>query len=311
MRAVTSCLHQTNQSFDLIIVDDASTDESTNYLCSIQHHPQVTALILNHANLGFSASINLALKMVQTEWATILCDDDYLDPHFVDASLATLARTDKACVVTSFNHVDPNQQVVQAYAQQSTSLDASQALAAQIPIAGISGFFFRIGARTARDLMRDYPRAFFSDTLFALEFILPTGLETVAPAWYNKTVWDQSESALNAQSALHFFEAMLRYQQDLEPLLNRHNVPAALAAQLRKPMSLGHFFRVLLLPILARGALTKPEIDKWFALAYQYDTRYLPHCRMVALTRLVANHATLTPRRYAHRVYRRWLARRA
>lgn len=309
-RAIESCRNQLSREFDLVIFDDLSTDGAREYLQSIRQDPLISSLILNETNLGFSASVNAALHVVKTEWATILCDDDYLTPDFVAASQTTLQYTDKDCVITSFNHVDMNGNVLQSFPQQRCSVNADQALAKDIPVAGISGFFFRLGSREDRALMHDYPRAFFSDTFFVTEFILSRGLETVEEAYYNKTVWDQSESALDAQSARQFFEAMLLFRRDLRPALERHNTPKNIQDRLLRPMSLMHFSRVLLLPILARGALTRQDVAKWYALARHYDSNFMPHCRLLALTSILANRHTLGLRGQAHRAYRRWVAQR-
>lgn len=309
-RAVDSCRTQVDRGFDLVIFDDASQEDTRQYLRSVQHDPMVSVLIMNATNLGFSASVNAALHAVQTEWATILCDDDFLDANFVASSRVALERSDKDCIVASFHQVDAKGRVLKSFTQQQQSLDTAQALAANLPIAGISGFFFRIGRRTDRNLMRDYPRSFFSDTLFAIEFMLANGVDTSADAYYYKTVWDQSESALDAHSARQFFEAMLRYREELASLLEHHGASGEIKSSLLKPMSLLHFTRVLLLPILARGALSRSDIDAWFVLARRYDPAFIPHCWLVSVAWLVANHRTLGIRKLAHRAYRRWIMRR-
>jgi len=309
-RAIESCRNQTNQEFNLILFDDCSTDGAREVLRSLEGDPSISKLILNETNQGFSTSINAALHAVETEWATILCDDDFLDPDFLAASLPALRRTENDCVITSFNQVDADGKVLKAYPQQPLSLTAAEAIAANIPNAGISGFFFRIGPRTDRNLMRDYPRAFFSDTMLIMEFTLSAGLETVGGSYYNKTVWDQAESALDERSARQFFEAMLRFQQDLGTVFDRQGVQPEIAAKARRPTSLLHFGRVLLLPILARGAITRQDINQWYNIAWRYDRRYLPHCTMFALTAILANRHTLGLRSQLHRFYRSRLVRR-
>src|SRR3989304_9072936 len=60
--AVESILKQTYKNFEFIIVDDASTDETWDYLKSLKD-PRVK-LIKNKKNLGLAASLNIALRQV-------------------------------------------------------------------------------------------------------------------------------------------------------------------------------------------------------------------------------------------------------
>ncbi len=309
-RAFESCKKQGNPNFDLIIFDDGSTDGAREYLLSIQHDPAITALILNDTNIGFSRSINQALRSVQTEWATILCDDDFLDEHFVEYSLDALQSTQRDCVVVGFNYVDEKGLVLHTFRQEKRSLDGQQVLlGSNIPVAGISGFFFRLGRFPNKDLMKDYPRAFFSDTLLFLQTVLPNGIETIDKVLYNKTIWDQSESALQTQSAKSFFEAKLRFDHDLGVLMGTNNADPQVKKQMLQPMPCWRFFYVLVLPIVARDYISRKDIADMTVLALRYDKRYLVHCFLFAMTFLVANKWTLGLRKRLHRAYRRLAGR--
>ncbi len=58
--AVESILSQTFREFEFIIIDDGSTDESVNYLNSLQD--ERIRLIRNPENLGLTKSLNIGLK---------------------------------------------------------------------------------------------------------------------------------------------------------------------------------------------------------------------------------------------------------
>ena len=60
--AVKSILSQTYKNFEFIIVDDASTDNSWNYLKSLKDRR--IKLIKNKKNLGLASSLNIALGQV-------------------------------------------------------------------------------------------------------------------------------------------------------------------------------------------------------------------------------------------------------
>lgn len=77
-RAVDSVLDQTYRDWELIIIDDGSTDETWSYLNSLEH-PQI--VIEQTQNRGVSAARNLAVSMSKGEWLSFLDSDDYWLPQ--------------------------------------------------------------------------------------------------------------------------------------------------------------------------------------------------------------------------------------
>ncbi len=78
MACITSVLRQTYKNWELIIVDDFSTDESNKLLQSVKNHPQVK-LIRNESRLFCSSTYAVALKHAQGDLCGILDGDDILD----------------------------------------------------------------------------------------------------------------------------------------------------------------------------------------------------------------------------------------
>ena len=91
MRAVDSMLAQTFQDWELIIVDDGSTDKTPQILAgiddsrvSIHQHPE---------NRGCLAAKNTGLDQIRGEWFTILDDDDEITPDALAVMLEYAERT--------------------------------------------------------------------------------------------------------------------------------------------------------------------------------------------------------------------------
>lgn len=82
-RAVESVFKQSYEFWKLVIIDDASTDESIN---SIQHElqdPRVQ-LIVNSKNVGQTHSLNIALSRVTTSFMIQLDSDDWFHPDALE-----------------------------------------------------------------------------------------------------------------------------------------------------------------------------------------------------------------------------------
>ncbi|WP_158538123.1 glycosyltransferase [Corallincola holothuriorum] len=106
---INSVLYQTFQNFELIVVDDGSTDNTRNILesfdderISILEHP-------GRANKGQSAAINLGLKHAKGEFIAILDSDDYWLPEKLEIQVAYLQQhNDIGLVYANGTAVDPN-----------------------------------------------------------------------------------------------------------------------------------------------------------------------------------------------------------
>jgi len=91
--AIRSVLNQSYQHIELIIVDDASTDDSVQVIKEILAlHPQIQ-FIANASNLGNCASFNLAWRRGQGTYVIDLAADDVLHPDRVAIGVRELQRS--------------------------------------------------------------------------------------------------------------------------------------------------------------------------------------------------------------------------
>lgn len=79
-RAVDSVLHQSFQDFELIIVDDCSTDGSADILQEYQQQDKRVVIAKTKANLGVANARNEGMKLVQGRFLTFVDSDDYIEP---------------------------------------------------------------------------------------------------------------------------------------------------------------------------------------------------------------------------------------
>ncbi len=96
-RAVASVLAQDNVRFELIVVDDASCDGTTDYLTSLSD-PRIRTIVAER-NGGPSAARNLGLKEARAGIVAFLDSDDAYLPHRLAAPLAAFA-SDASLVCT-------------------------------------------------------------------------------------------------------------------------------------------------------------------------------------------------------------------
>ncbi|MBD3246520.1 MAG: glycosyltransferase [Candidatus Omnitrophica bacterium] len=77
--AMESVLEQTFTDYELIIVDDGSTDDSRDLIAQYLPHPQINAFQQDHR--GVSAARNLGLRHARGEYVCFLDSDDRFRTH--------------------------------------------------------------------------------------------------------------------------------------------------------------------------------------------------------------------------------------
>lgn len=80
-KAIQSVLAQAFSDWELIVINDGSTDDSINVLQQFSNHPKIE--IINQENKGLNATNNVALKHSKGEYIIRLDADDYFDENIL------------------------------------------------------------------------------------------------------------------------------------------------------------------------------------------------------------------------------------
>lgn len=81
---IESIINQSFDDFELIIIDDASTDGSQNILHQYDHHPSVTHIVYEQQNSGSPfVQWNKGVDLAQGEWIWIAESDDSANPDLL------------------------------------------------------------------------------------------------------------------------------------------------------------------------------------------------------------------------------------
>jgi GT2 family glycosyltransferase len=104
-QAIRSILEQTVQDFEIVVVDDASTDGSCDVVRSFLADPRIR-LLINDRNIGGAASHNRAVEAAHGEYLVNLDADDWIPPNKCEAQLAFLAKNKVAVLGSYVTFVD-------------------------------------------------------------------------------------------------------------------------------------------------------------------------------------------------------------
>ncbi|MFL3009034.1 MAG: glycosyltransferase [Candidatus Neomarinimicrobiota bacterium] len=96
-KAIESVLNQTEQNFELIIIDDGSTDRSKSIIKSYNYHKKIK--IIFQKNKGLTISNNLALRLSRGKYIMRLDADDYLEKNAIKELSNVLDKNSKVGMV--------------------------------------------------------------------------------------------------------------------------------------------------------------------------------------------------------------------
>lgn len=88
-RALESVWGQTESSYEVIVIDDGSTDGTTEWLHS--SHPQVRVIQLSD-NQGAAAARNVGIRQAKGQWIAFLDSDDQWLPDYLEAQTQALKQ---------------------------------------------------------------------------------------------------------------------------------------------------------------------------------------------------------------------------
>jgi glycosyltransferase involved in cell wall biosynthesis len=98
--AVESVLKQTFRSFDIVVVDDGSTDETTSR--ALERLASRGIPVLHQANLGVSQARNTGITAARGRYICCLDADDRLEPTYFEKAVRVLERSPDVGFVTSY-----------------------------------------------------------------------------------------------------------------------------------------------------------------------------------------------------------------
>lgn len=100
-QAIQSVLNQTYQDFELIIVDNCSTDNTEEVVKSFLNIDKRIKFVRNETNIGFVKNLNKCLSLASGECISILHADDMYLPNMLEKEVAVLDSNPEVGLVYS------------------------------------------------------------------------------------------------------------------------------------------------------------------------------------------------------------------
>jgi glycosyltransferase involved in cell wall biosynthesis len=123
--AVASILAQTYTDYELIVVDDGSTDSTPDLIRRFSAMLPLKC-IRHPAPMGIAPSVNDGIRHAAGEFIAFLDHDDFWAPEFLSVQVSYLERRPEAGMVHSdFQTVDAGGNVIESSVAVSSSLETA------------------------------------------------------------------------------------------------------------------------------------------------------------------------------------------
>ena len=107
---ISSVLAQTYENWELLIVDDCSTDSSVEIIKNYCKNDDRIKLFINEENSGAAASRNWALREATGKWIAFLDSDDIWLPEKLEKQLAFMVKNEYKFTFTKYRQIDEQSQ---------------------------------------------------------------------------------------------------------------------------------------------------------------------------------------------------------
>lgn len=105
---ILSVLAQSYQNWEMIIVDDSSTDKTAEIISSFQEKDSRIKYIYNSTNKGSAYSRNVALQKAKGKWIAFLDSDDLWHPKKLEKQIEFMKKNNYHFSYTNYCEIDEN-----------------------------------------------------------------------------------------------------------------------------------------------------------------------------------------------------------
>jgi len=136
--AIESVLAQTYRDFELIVVNDGSTDRTLNIVEKYAAQDE-RIKVYTHANMGTAPTLNRGIELASGEWVFLMHADDRMRRNRLERQLDFIARHPELAVVSSLvRHIDSKGRVIGKDNSRLTTPEAVEKVVSANELIGIS-----------------------------------------------------------------------------------------------------------------------------------------------------------------------------
>ena len=114
-KAISSVLSQTYRNFELLVVDDCSTDRTDRVIERFQKNDDRRVLIKNHVNCGVSVSRKRGMEEAKGQWIAVLDSDDAWVRNKLEKQIAIQKEKNADLIYSGSGFMDHEGKIIHWY----------------------------------------------------------------------------------------------------------------------------------------------------------------------------------------------------
>lgn len=215
---IGSVLKQTNDKFEIIILDDCSTDGTVEWLRSLNDN-RIT-IYPSEKRLGIVENWARILTVPKKQFMTILGHDDVLYPDYLSVIDDLIKKHPEASVYqTHFNFIDEKGDIIRSCAAMENKILPERFLADvlknKIEITG-TGFMMRSTDYDRVGGIPGYPNLLYADIELMMELVRMNYLAVAMEKTFEFRFHIHNTSKAGGEKRLQAFEKLILYLKKLE-----------------------------------------------------------------------------------------------
>ena len=126
-RSLSSLLDQTYKDFELILVDDGSTDKSAE-ICDLYEKNYEKIHVIHKQNGGLPSALNCGLDYAKGDYVAFVDPDDWVEPEYLELLISSHEKFDTDLEICGFFRVQEERETVANKSGNMCLLNKNQAL---------------------------------------------------------------------------------------------------------------------------------------------------------------------------------------
>lgn len=169
-KCIDGVVSQTFHDFELILVDDGSTDKSLE-ICNNYAITDSRITIISQKNSGVSSARNRGIETAKGEWITFIDADDYVDNKYLECFCQHISDINETLIIQGYTNIvkgEANQKVI-----YSKRILESKDFGRILEIYGaVWGKLYNSSIIRKHNIKFDIEISYSEDTIFLLEYAI-------------------------------------------------------------------------------------------------------------------------------------------
>ena len=118
-RCIDSIWNQTYTDWEILAIDDGSSDNSLEILEECKKYIRDKITIISQENRGVARTRNRGIEVSRGDYLMFIDNDDYIDRDYLESYIDVIEREDCDCVIGGFRREDEQGKVIKCFVPDS------------------------------------------------------------------------------------------------------------------------------------------------------------------------------------------------